>query len=72
MGKGARYTRARGPVKLVWSEKSENRSSAQVRESRLKKLSRTLKLKTLLNAPVNEVNVFLDSGITVSRFIETI
>ena len=72
LGKGARYTRARGPVKLAWSEKTACRSSAQILESKLKKLSRTLKLKTLLNAPINEVNVFLDSETLVSRFVEKI
>ena len=40
---GARYTRARLPVKLVYSEKSENRSAASKREWEIKKLSRKQK-----------------------------
>ena len=42
--KGAKYTRARRPVKLVYSEKLKNRSEASKREYTLKKLSRKKKL----------------------------
>lgn len=42
--KGARYTRARRPVKLVYQEHFDNRSLASQRESALKKLSRQQKL----------------------------
>jgi len=41
---GAKYTRTRRPVKLVYSKKFRNRSSAQKAESRIKKLSRQEKL----------------------------
>jgi putative endonuclease len=41
---GARYTRGRRPVELVWSEASENRSAAQAREAELRQLSRARKL----------------------------
>jgi Predicted endonuclease containing a URI domain len=41
--KAARYTRARQPVSLVYSEVSESRSSACKREAELKKLSRLQK-----------------------------
>ena len=44
--KSAKYTRSRRPVKLVYVETSENRSTASRRESQIKKLSR--KKKTLL------------------------
>ncbi len=47
--KGAKYTRVRRPVKLVYTEKSENRSSASKREYVIKKLSRERKL-ALINA----------------------
>jgi putative endonuclease len=43
--KGAKYTRARRPVSLVYSEMLENRSEASKRESRIKKMNRTQKLK---------------------------
>ena len=41
---GARYTRARRPVKLVFSEAHANKSSAMKRESEIKKLKRKQKL----------------------------
>ena len=40
----ARYTRTRRPVKLVYSKKFKNRSTAAKEESRIKKLSRAEKL----------------------------
>jgi putative endonuclease len=43
-GKGARYTRSRLPVTLVWSRKVTSRSKALSLEARLKTLSRTDKL----------------------------
>jgi putative endonuclease len=47
--KGAKYTKTRRPVRLIYSEKSENRSSATKREIAIKKLSREKKLE-LINA----------------------
>ncbi|QSZ41347.1 GIY-YIG nuclease family protein [Sulfurimonas aquatica] len=47
--KGAKYTRLRRPVELVYSEKSEDRSSASKREYAIKKMSRLKKLE-LINA----------------------
>jgi len=47
--KGAKYTKRRRPLKLVYSEESENRSSASKREYEIKKLSREKKLE-LINA----------------------
>ena len=44
---GAKYTRARRPVKLVYSKKFANRSKAQKEESKIKKLSRAEKMKLL-------------------------
>ena len=40
---GARYTRARRPVKLAWFERCETRSHASVREAEIKKLDRNQK-----------------------------
>lgn len=41
---GAKYTKARRPVKLVYSKKFRNRSLASKAENKLKKLSRNQKL----------------------------
>lgn len=46
-GKGARYTRGRGPLKLVYVESFENRSGASKREFAIKKLSRREKLELI-------------------------
>ncbi len=43
--KGAKYTKIRRPLKLVYSEESENRSSASKREYEIKKLTREKKLE---------------------------
>ena len=42
--KGAKYTRAKRPVSLVYSEECANRSAASVREHAIKKLTREEKL----------------------------
>ena len=47
-GKGAKYTRARRPVKLVYYEKFENKGDALRREIEFKKLSRAEK-ESLIN-----------------------
>ena len=44
---GAKYTKARRPVKLVYSESAEGRSQAAKRESELKKLTRAQKLQLI-------------------------
>ena len=38
-GKGAKYTRGRTPIRLVYSEVAHGRSRAQRRESEIKKLN---------------------------------
>lgn len=43
--KGAKYTKARRPVKLLYEESSLDRSSASKREYEIKKLSRSKKLQ---------------------------
>jgi len=42
---GARYTKVRRPVKLVYSKDFTNRSEASIEESRIKKLSRLKKIE---------------------------
>ena len=42
-GKGAKYTRAKGPCKLVYYEKISDKSEALKREIAIKKLSKTKK-----------------------------
>jgi len=44
---GAKYTRNRRPVKLVYSEKAENRSEACKREAAIKRLSRKEKIRLI-------------------------
>lgn len=39
-GTGAKYTRGRGPIKLLFCEEYPDRSKAQIEESRIKKLSK--------------------------------
>ena len=45
--KGARFFRGRQPVEVVYSENHPDRSSAQRRESEIKKLTRDLKLELI-------------------------
>ena len=47
---GARYTQARRPVSLVWSEACDSRSEAQQREHALRCLSREQKLALIAGA----------------------
>ncbi len=44
---GAKYTKARRPVKLVYQESSKDRSSASKREYEIKKFTRTKKLQLI-------------------------
>ena len=45
MGNGAKYTKPRLPVELVYLEELETKSQAMKRECEIKKLSRKQKLK---------------------------
>lgn len=47
LGKAAKYTRGRGPVKLVYLESFSNKLDAQKREYRIKQLPRKKKLKLI-------------------------
>jgi putative endonuclease len=51
--KGAKYTRARQPVALVYQEKAESRSAALKREAAIKKLSREEKTNLVLSYKTN-------------------
>ena len=44
-GKGAKYTRGRSPLELVYTELHPDRAAASRREYQIKQLSRTQKLK---------------------------
>jgi putative endonuclease len=46
-GQGARYTRGRRPVRLVYQEEQLTRSAAQRREVAIRRLSRADKLKLI-------------------------
>jgi putative endonuclease len=46
-GKGAKYTRGRGPLELVYTEECESYSSALKREYAIKQLPRSEKLKLI-------------------------
>ena len=52
---GAKYTRGRRPVKIVYSKKFRNRSIASKAEARIKKLSRAEKLK-VIKTDIRRVN----------------
>ncbi len=43
-GKGAKYTRGKGPFKLVYLEKYKTRGEASIREHKIKKFSHKKKL----------------------------
>lgn len=46
-GKGAKYTRGRSPVQLIYMESFSNKIDAQKREYNIKQLSRVQKLKLI-------------------------
>lgn len=46
-GKGAKYTRGRLPVKLVYSEEHENKTSALSREYKIKQMTRKQKIELI-------------------------
>jgi len=53
--KGAKYTRSRRPVKLVYQEKHSDRSAASKREYEIKKMSRKKK-KKMLTSPLSDTS----------------
>ncbi len=57
-GKGAKYTRSRRPVTLVFSEKEQSHSRALQREHEIKQLTRQQKEGLILEAEKNEGCVY--------------
>jgi len=55
--KGAKYTRSRTPLKLVYSEKFGTKSEAMKREKAIKKLSRAEKKKLVSFQQPKPVNI---------------
>ena len=53
-GKGAKYTRGRTPLELVYREELESHSLALKREAEVKKLTRTEKEKLIESAVISE------------------
>lgn len=53
LGKGAKYTKVRRPVKLLYTETLPNKSEALKREIELKKFTRAKKENLLSNAGIN-------------------
>jgi putative endonuclease len=51
-GRGAKYTRERGPVRLVYVEELPNRRAAMKRELEIKRMRRAKKL-ALIAGPAN-------------------
>ena len=49
--KGAKYTRGKGPFNLIYKEKCLNRSEAQRREIKIKKLARKNKFNLTILEP---------------------
>ena len=49
-GRGAKYTRSRLPVALVWQEAQPDKSAALRRERQIKALSRAEKLRLIAGA----------------------
>lgn len=54
-GKGAKYTRGRGPVQLRYSEECESYSAALKREYAIKQLTRRQKLELIAAGYVDNV-----------------
>ena len=50
-GRGARYTHARGPVRLVYTEECASRVDAQRRETAIKRLPRAAKQALIASGP---------------------
>ncbi len=64
---GAKYTRAKGPVKLVYLKKYPDRSSASVEEARVKSLSRAEKIEFIKNGRKEYLKNKKDSKKSLSK-----
>lgn len=56
-GSGAKYTRGRGPLQLVYREKMESWSAALRREAAIKKLSKAEKMALIAQSTPLETDV---------------
>ena len=54
---GAKYTRSRSPLKLVYQEKYSSRSEASKRELIIKKMTRSAKLQLIENSINSEADL---------------
>lgn len=54
-GKGAKYTRSRGPVELVYFEEFLTKNEAMGREAAIKKMKRSEKLKLIEEKGKNNI-----------------
>ena len=61
-GKGAKYTRGRGPVTLVYSEMFDTQSEAMQREAAIKKLTRPQKQALIDSQTGGELLTVYDAG----------
>jgi putative endonuclease len=60
-GRGARYTRSRGPLQLAWSTACDDRSAALQLEARIKRLSRQQKL-ALIDGKTRHLHLDLNAS----------
>ncbi len=63
---GARYTRARRPVELLWFEQHDSRSEATTREAEIKKLERNQKIQVVDNAWKKSKTKLVEAGAVYS------
>ena len=56
-GKGARYAKGRGPFRLVYRESCQGRAEASRRETAIKLLDRTKKLRLCACAPQGRTSI---------------
>lgn len=65
-GTGAKYTRGRGPVTLVYLEKFDNKGDALSREAEIKKLPRKEKLSLISSIDSQTATLVSDINAAVS------
>lgn len=67
-GKGAKYTRGRGPLELVYREACENHSDALKRELAVKKLTRKQKEQLLADSGKLTNGIWKNCEIALDKF----
>ena len=55
LGKAARYTRGRGPVKLVYLEICDTKQAAMKREAEIKKMKKKDKLRLIVACDIDTI-----------------